>query len=215
MKLLDLLFPLRCPFCRAFVEREGLCPECQRSLPWLEGQRAQRKLDHLELCASALAYRGNVRACVLRYKFRRRNGYARVLGLLVAQCAQDHLPQSFDLISWPPLSAKRLRHRGFDQARLLARAVAQARGVQETALFKKRRDNRRQSSLQDPAARRANVLGVYELLFDKDVRGKTVLLVDDVVTTGSTLCECARVLLTAGAKGVWAVTLASAQGHDT
>ncbi len=208
MKLLDLLFPPRCPFCHAIAAQEGICPSCQETLPWLTGRRALRKPDHLELCASALAYRGQARQCVRRYKFRRRQGYARVLGPLVAQCAQDHLPQSFDLISWPPLSPRRMRERGFDQSRLLAHAVAQARGMEETPLLR-RAETPRQSSLKGPAARRANVLGAYTLLAPQAVRGKRILLVDDVVTTGSTLSECARVLLTAGAEAVWAVTLAA------
>lgn len=209
--LLGLLFPARCPFCRTILKEAAICPTCQEGLPWLTGQRAQRKPEHIALCASALRYEGPVRACVHRYKFRRRRGYARILGPLCAQCAHDHMPQPFDLISWPPLSAKRLRERGFDQAKLLAEAVAADRGQCAIALFHKR-DVGRQSALSERAARRANVLGAYSLLRPELVRGRRVLLVDDVVTTGATLSECARVLLTAGASEVCAVTLASAGG---
>lgn len=212
--LVDLLFPPRCPFCRGGVEEDGtICPDCQQTLPWYGGEKAHRHLELLEDCVSALGYTGLVRECVRRFKFSRKRGYAKVLGLLTAQCAQDHFPQDFDLISWPPLSPAGLRRRGFDQARLLARAVAQSRGGEETALFRKKSATRQQSRLQDPAARRANVLGAYTLLDPGLVRGKRVLLVDDVVTSGSTLSECARVLLTAGATGVWAVTLARADGR--
>lgn len=208
---LGFLFPPRCPFCRSILDEEAICPACQESLPWLVGAKARRKPQNLELCAAALRYEGKVKSCIRRYKFRRRQGYARILGSLVAQCAHDHMPQSFDLISWPPLSAKGLRRRGFDQARLLARAVAQDRGAEETPLFRKR-DTAQQSRLKTPEARRANVLGAYTLPEPALVRGKRILLVDDVVTSGATLSECARVLLTAGAKEVWAVTLASAGG---
>ncbi len=209
--LLDLLFPPRCPFCRGGVEEDGaICPDCQTSLPWRTGRRAERTVDLLEGCASALGYRGKVAECVRRFKFHRRAGYAKALGPLVAQCAQDHFPMDFDLVSWPPLSPKGLRRRGFDQAQLLARAVARARGMTETALFRKKNAAAQQSLLHDPAARRANSMGAYTLLDPDLVRGKRVLLVDDVVTSGATLSECARVLLTAGAAGVWAVTLASA-----
>lgn len=212
--VLDLLFPPRCPFCRGAVEEDGtLCGDCQAALPWLLGSRALRRVDLLEDCASALDYRGAVRGCIHRFKFRRKRGYARVLGTLTAQCARDHLPQPFDLISWPPLSHKGLRRRGFDQAQLLAQAVARDRGMAATGLFQKKSAARQQSRLQDPAARRANVLGAYALLEPQAVRGKTVLLVDDVVTSGATLCECARLLLQAGAGGVWAVTLAAAGGQ--
>lgn len=210
--LLDLLFPPRCPFCRKVLDTQAICPGCQEALPWLVDRAACRKSEHIELCVSALRYDGLVRACIHRYKFRRRKGYAHVLGPLCAQALHDHMAgQDFDLISWPPLSPKGLKKRTFDQSRLLAHAVAQSRGAVETPLFQKH-DTTQQSTLRDPAARRANVLGAFSLTDPARVAGKTVLLVDDVITTGATLSECARVLLTAGAKGVWAVTLASAKG---
>lgn len=212
---LDLLFPPRCPFCRGTVEEDGtLCGDCQATLPWRLGQKAHRSVDLLEDCVGALDYRGTVRGCIHRFKFSRKRGYARVLGALTAQCARDHFPQSFDVISWPPLSPRGLRRRGFDQAQLLAQAVAGDRGMAATGLFQKKSSTRQQSRLRDPAARRANVLGAYTLPDPRTVRGKTVLLVDDVVTTGATLSECARILLLAGARGVWAVTLASADGRS-
>ncbi len=211
--LLDLLFPPRCPFCRRPVAEDGtFCPECQQTLPWRLENKARRQIDLLEGCASALGYEGLVPGCIRRLKFGRRRGYLRSLGPLAAQCAQDHFPQSFDLISYPPLSPKGLRRRGFDQAQLLARYVAQARGMEETALFSKKNSVRQQSRLQDAAARRANVLGAFRLLSPEAARGKRILLVDDVVTSGATLSECARLLLQAGAAGVWAVTVASAGG---
>ena len=77
-------------------------------------------------------------------------------------------------------------------------------------LLDKVRDNPAQSGLDEQSARRANVLGVYSMCPDTDVNGKRILLVDDVATTGSTLSECARVLLTAGAAQVVCVTLALA-----
>lgn len=212
-KLLDLLYPPRCPFCHRAWEEEAVCPDCQETLAWLTGTRAERRIEHIKLCASALDYHDQrVRQCVRRYKFSRRQGYARILGPLTAQCARDHFTESFDLISWPPLSPKKLRRRGFDQAQLLARAVAQDRGMSETALFRKSNRAGQQSLLSSHAARRANVLGAFSLLQPERVAGKRILLVDDVVTSGSTLSECARLLLTAGASGVWAVTLANAGG---
>ncbi len=211
LRILDFLYPPRCPFCRKALEAEAICPDCQEGLPWLTGPAARRKLENVTLCASALRYEGLAKACVRRYKFRRRQGYARILGPLTAQCAHDHLPQDFDLISWPPLSPRSLRRRGFDQSQLLAQAVAQDRGMEATALFKKRNSTRQQSLLKGYAQRKANVLGAYSLPDPGAVVGKRVLLVDDVVTTGATLAECARVLLTAGAEEVFAVTLASAR----
>lgn len=209
--LLDLLFPRKCPFCQRLAEGEALlCPDCQRTLPWLTEKAAERSPEFLKLCVSPLAYRGPVAESIHRYKFSGRRNYAAAYGALMAQCVLDHPDVTFDLLSWAPLSRKRLRRRGYDQARLLARAVGERLNVPVTPVLVKRRDIPAQSGLLEQAARRANVLGAYELLPGAEVTGRRVLLVDDVVTSGATLSECARVLLTAGAAQVCAVTLAQA-----
>lgn len=210
-KLLDLLFPRRCVFCGAGQDNDLPCPDCQRTLPWLTGREAESRTEFVTLCASALCYQGNVRRSILRLKFSRRRGYVRTLGPIAAQCARDHLAGRFDLVSWVPLSAKSLRSRGFDQARLLAEHVAAAFGMEPVALLRKKDRVGRQSAIREEAARRANVLGAFSLIPGAEVKGRRILLVDDVLTTGATLSECARVLRTAGCESVVAVTLARAK----
>ena len=130
--------------------------------------------------------------------------------LFRSQCAQDHLTQTVDVVTWTPLSRRRKRKRGFDQAELLARTAAGEMGLPVRKLLEKRTDNGPQSHLEDEAARRANVQGAYRLT-GEDLSGLRVLLVDDVVTTGSTMGECARLLLEGGAAEVWGLTLAQAR----
>lgn len=166
-------------------------------------------MEFLHTTVSVLDYRGAVRTAILELKFGKKLSRAKALGILAAQGVRDHMEGEFDLISWPPLSAKRLRQRGFDQARELAGSAARELGSKATRLFDKE-DRPAQSGLDDPDRRRANVLGAYRLLHPEEVRGKSVLLIDDVVTTGATLSECARVLLTAGAERVCAATVAKA-----
>ena len=124
--LLDLLFPPRCPFCRRLLTEPHalLCPDCQRTLPWLEGDSARRTGEFFGVCVSPLAYRGPVREAVHRYKFSGSRSYARPFGQLMAQCVRDQLDGRFDCVTWAPLSARRLRQRGYDQARLLAEEAA-------------------------------------------------------------------------------------------
>ena len=209
--LLDLLFPRKCPFCQRLVEGNALlCPDCQRTLPWLTEKAAERSPEFLKLCISPLRYKGPVAESIHRYKFSGRRNYAAAYGALMAQCVLDHPDVTFDLLSWAPLSRKRLRRRGYDQARLLAQAVGERLNVPVTPVLVKRRDIPAQSGLSEQAARRANVLGAYELLPGAQVAGSSILLADDVITSGATLSECARVLLTAGAAQVCAVTLAQA-----
>ena len=209
--LLDLLFPPRCVFCRRLLHRgeEGICPRCQQELPWALGAEAEQTGEFFSLCASPLWYQDQVRASFHRYKFKGVRGYSRTYGRLVAQCVQDHLAGRYDLITWVPLSRARLRQRGYDQAMLLASAAALALDDVAAETLCKVLDTEAQSGLgKNDASRRANVLSAYQVTDPALVEGRRVLLIDDIVTTGSTLTECVRVLREAGAADVVCLTLA-------
>ena len=210
--LLDLLFPPKCPFCEKLLKegRSLLCPDCQRKLPWAQGEPAQRKLEFVDLCTAPLWYRDEVRQSHHRYKFSGVRAYVRPYATLMAQCVTDRLQGQFDVITWVPLSAKRLRRRGYDQSRLLAERLARQLDMPFRPALKKVRNTKAQSGLKGESERRANVLGAYALLPGVQMQGERALLVDDVVTTGTTLSECARVLRGAGAERVVCVTLAMA-----
>lgn len=212
MWALDLLFPPKCPFCEKVLDdpHAPVCSVCQRELPWLDEKDSFRKVDFTAGCWSVLEYRDTVREGVHRYKFTPVRARGETLGKLMAQCVLDHPGIKPEIITWAPLSRKRRRKRGFDQAEDLARTTGRELGLPVTGLLTKDTDTRQQSSLRDKEARRANVLGVYSLRPGVEVRGKCLLLVDDVVTSGATLSACAKVLAEAGAEKVWCVTLAQA-----
>ena len=203
--ILDLLFPPKCPFCSAVVDRASVCGACRKSLPWAEP--AERTLPGDIRCVSPLFYEDSVRDAILRFKFRGAAGSADAFGELIAECAAEWLSGQFDLVTWVPVSAKRCKERGYDQARLLAEAASSRWDTRPEPLLCKELDNPAQSGLADVADRRSNVLGVYAADRARAL-GRRVLLVDDIVTTGSTLGECARVLRDAGAETVICVTLA-------
>lgn len=211
--LLDLLFPPKCVFCGKLLERgqKELCPRCQSELPWLEGAAAEQTGEFFSLCVTPLRYEEKVRDSIRRYKFNGRQGYHKAYGRLVGQCVHDHLAGRYDLITWVPLSDKRRRERGYDQAFLLASAAALELGDVAVETLRKTRHNPAQSGLEGAAQRRANVLGAYLPVDPELVAGKRVLLVDDVVTTGATLSECARVLRSMGASDVVCAALARAR----
>ena len=211
--LLDLLFPPKCIFCAKILKQSEtvICTHCQCELPWITGVQAEQKLEFVSLCASPLWYQDNVRDSVHRYKFYDRNFYAKYYGKFVAQCITDHLAGKYDLITWVPLSAKSLKKRGYDQAMLLAMSTALELNDVAVETLKKGRHTDTQSRLDNDAARRANVLGAYEVTDPALICGKRILLIDDVVTTGSTLSECARVLRTCGASDVVCATLSRAR----
>lgn len=211
--LLDLLFPPRCVFCRHLLKRgeEGLCSDCQIQLPWCLGENACQSGEFFSQCASPLWYQGLVRDSFHRYKFREATGYSKVYGRLMAQCIQDHFQGRYDLITWVPLSAASLKKRGYDQAMLLAMATALELGDVAAETLVKVRSTDAQSGMRDDGARRANVLNAYRAVDPELVASRRILLIDDVITTGATISECARTLRTAGAAEVVCCTLARAR----
>ena len=211
--ILSLIYPPKCPFCGRVLERseEVMCFACQRTLPWIEDGTPAKTVEHCDACLSPLWYRDGVRQGMHRYKFQHGRAHARLFGTLMAQCLQDRWREPVDLITWAPLSRKRLRERGYDQAELLARRVGEVTGLPVTAALVKTRNTKAQSSLDADDSRKANVQGVYACSPGVDLAGKRVILVDDVATSGSTLAECAACLRKAGAVSVVALTLARAR----
>lgn len=208
-RLLNLLFPPKCPFCRRVVDQPRVCEDCRRTLPWTGGDEQEQTLSCGIPCAAPLWYEDAVRQGLLRFKFGGAAGAAEALGELIARCAAERFFGQFDIVTWVPVSAKRLRRRGYDQAELLARAACRRWETAPAELLHKTVDNPAQSGLSGgPAERRANVLGAYEPVRREKIAGCRVLLVDDIVTTGSTLCECARTLQDAGAQAVVCVAVA-------
>lgn len=206
--LLDLLYPPRCPFCHRFLDGGmRVCSRCERSLPYMPAGRVDRSFKNVDECFSVLRYEGDVRKSLHRYKFGGVSAYAGCYAKLLAECIEDNAIYA-DVVTWAPLSARRLRERGYDQARLLAEGAAEYMETPCLPLLKKRRHNAAQSGTKSAEERRRNVRNVYAYAGNKPLDGMTVLLVDDIVTTGATLDECAGVLRKAGAAEILALTLA-------
>ena len=207
-----LLFPPKCVLCRKILEENenDLCRQCRTDTP--EYAKQTKKLPYLAGWTALWYYEGNVRSSILRFKFNNARSYAKTYGRLLAMKLMAEETE-FDILTWAPISRVRKWRRGYDQVELIATAVAQELGTAPVATLKKRRNNPPQSTLGDAAQRRANVLGVYEVLDPAAIAGKRILLLDDIMTTGATAGECARMLLTAGAKEVYCAAVA-ASSHN-
>lgn len=206
--VLNLLFPPKCVFCgRVIGVGNEWCERCDVSLPYTsDGGRSEGEL--YDFCISPLYYEGIVRKSILRYKFRGASAYAGAYGKMLARCIQNYLDTEYDIISWVPLSSKRKRTRGYDQAMLLALATALELDDVAVETLKKHRDVTAQSELSGKEERQANISGAYIAPDPELIEGKCILIIDDIVTTGSTLSECASVLLAAGAQRVICAALA-------
>lgn len=207
--LLDLLYPPKCIICRKLLDDSGsaVCLHCLNTLPDYDG--ADPRVKFADRCAVTFFYEEPLRASILRFKFGGMRQYAVQYGRWMAHTVRDKLEGSYDLLSWAPVSDQRRRERGFDQAELLCREAGRVLEAPVLRTLTKRVHTPAQSGLNDAAMRAANVRGAY-VPFEPDAfRGKRILLIDDIVTTGSTLSECCRVLLTAGAERVVCAALAA------
>lgn len=213
-RILNLLFPPKCILCQKVLETEetDLCRSCRIDSPECAG--VHKKFSFLDSWIAVWYYKGYIRRSILRFKFYGARHYAAAYGRLLAMRIQQEYGDTFDVLTWIPVSRLRRLVRGYDQARLLAEAVGRELGMTPVCTLRKVRHNRAQSGISGQAKRRANVLGAYRTVPGQELRGKRILMIDDVITTGATAGECARVLLTAGAKEVHCGCIAAARNHE-
>ena len=235
---LDLLFPALCPLCQTTLgadRRDPLCGSCWHAITRLGRPRCHvcgaapplaMTVDDASAPAvparpcptcvadpppydyarSAAIFEGALREALHAFKFSGKRALARPLGDLAAEHCVATLVEKIEAVVPVPLARERERERGFNQAELLARRVARRLGVPARPRWLVRvRATRPQSDLA-AAERRANVRGAFRA--GPGVAGRHVLVVDDVLTTGATLGECARALRAGGARRVGVLTVA-------
>src|SRR5262245_20510980 len=226
--VLSVVFPSECAACSELLLQIAggpLCEPCWRALPRHEGvacrcglpvaaglsscPRCRRGRQPFAAGSSLGPYEGSLRTVLHALKFSGRRRAARRLAeaLLEGEPARQLLATS-DVVVAVPLHPRRLRERGFNQAELIARELARRAGRAYCAdALVRRLDTRPQAGLS-AAARRRNVREAFAVRRKAQVAGRTVTLVDDVVTTGATALACGRELLSAGAREVRLLSVA-------
>ncbi len=227
----ELIFPRVCAGCGGRCDRAAgyLCWECFRSLPLLSGVCCERcgypietAEAHAFLCSAchqqlpafdrarvAGRFQGRLRRLAHAFKYSRALWLAGDLSEIIHGCVLAHFDAAaIDVVVPVPLFRTRIRSRGYNQAALLGAGVARLldRPFVPQALARTR-DTGTQTRLS-AAKRRMNVRGAFAVREEGWVKGRTVLLVDDVMTTGATLGDAARALKAGGAWRVWAVAAA-------
>ena len=228
----SLFYPALCAICHAPVPRgDYICQNCLDKAPRIVAPFCAKcsepfpgAIDGVFTCAncanrtlgfdaavSAYRSRGVVRFIVLQFKYNRQLQLRHPIAEWLEEAMNDPRlrPRRFDLVVPVPLHPARLRERGFNQAELLAKILAQKINIPLSRALERIRYTTTQTAF-DRVERMENLRGAFRLRKKIGVRGLHLLLVDDILTTGSTLSECARVLRDAGAQSVYAVTAARA-----
>jgi competence protein ComFC len=226
--LRDLFFPLHCAECAVPIEAGWLCPPCRKDLPWITPPRCETcsqpyegtmddfvcvncrgRAFHFDCAVAPLRSRGALRELVHRFKYGRELWLARPLAdFLEKGLADPRLrDRDFDGVVSVPLHARRRREREFNQSEVLGRELSKRRGWPYVDALERLRYTTTQTHF-DRQDRMQNLRNAFRLRQNARVSGKNLLLVDDIFTTGSTLDECARTLLEAGAQSICALTVA-------
>lgn len=228
----SLLYPPACTICATAVgDSEYLCSACDDKItrivppfcakcsePFSGSMNgafscancAQREI-HFDAAIAAYRSRGIVRRIILDFKYSHHIHLRHLVGEWLCAAFRDErlCGRTFDLAVPVPLHPARERDRGFNQAGLLADILSRRMSIKVKPVLERIRYTTTQTAF-DRAERMENLRDAFRLRKNADVRGLRVLLVDDVLTTGSTLSECARILKGAGAQSVYAVTAARA-----
>lgn len=229
---LDFIFPPKCLICNLLFDARNpyrLCPLCLSDISYTEppscdlcGMPFKSKVSSDHLCGECLTtkryfkktrslglYQGTLLKAIHLLKYNARIHLASSLGNMLADSVSELFDlELMDLLIPVPLHPRRLRERGFNQALLLARSLEKRLNVPlNPKVLRRIRYTEHQVNLSR-SARKKNVRGVFAVSDPSLVKGKNILLVDDVYTTGATVNECGRILLKSGANEVYVLTVA-------
>lgn len=218
--LAEMIFPARCVWCERLGE--FVCFACEEKILKINKQtcvfcgRIREKGATCKKCRNNHSLNGvlvygyfkdkRLKEIVHQYKYEDLFALKIFLGRkLLDLLSREGL--DFDFIAYVPLTKKRLAKRGYNQSELLAKEIALTSKKEVVRVLKKTRETKTQVGLKR-RERGLNLSDAFEVIKKQDIENKRIIIVDDVITTGSTLEECAKVLKKSGAKKVWGLTIA-------
>lgn len=229
--ILNILFPPRCVFCSRIMnwsteEEELLCPDCLSQIPFIDTPGCNfcgKRLEQDTICScrleednlfyskaySACEYKGIIRNRLLDFKFSNRKGLSKVFAGLIIRKLQMTNEKTFDIIISVPIHEVKFEKRGYNQSELISEHIAK---YYLKPLVKKNLVKTRETHTQSKLHKKdrvQNIKNAFEIILKEEVIGKNILLIDDILTTGSTVNECSKVLMQNGAKEVIVATVAT------
>lgn len=221
-KILNLVFPPRCIFCKQILSTEKdieVCDLCYKKIPFINEKQSNDRIKvspkgNIDYTICLCKYESIIKSSLIRFKFYEKPSYYRTFAKLLANKIKNMTNlDTIDIIISVPLHKKKKAQRGYNQSLLISRQLAKELCVIERSkLIKRIRNTDSQSLLKKKRERYLNVKDAFSVNNADSLVNKTVLLVDDISTTGFTLEECAKVLKRAGAKNIIGAVIAS--GND-
>lgn len=212
---LDFILPNRCPFCnKVIVWNEICCDECLKNFPYIDVPTCQKCGKSTCICEQEISYDRcfsigwydkNMRNAVVRFKVQSPDNFAEFFAQRIAEIiTKENL--KFDIVTCTPMSKSSLKERGYNQASILAKAVAVKLNMPFDDKLLTKLDTKISQHNLHIEERAENAKHIFKFTKDKNVKDASVLLIDDVITTGSTLNSCAKILKNEGALSVVCAT---------
>ncbi len=212
-KFLSIFFPQRCPFCKEVISFDKVvCETCEKKInPRIIKNTLTTRGGRDFICISPFAYIEPIRSAIHEYKFHGVKSFSVPFGRYITNVLRENFDVTkIDLITSVPLYKTRKKERGFNQSELFALEISHLTGIKYVEILKKVKNNKIQHEL-NLSERTENVKDVYSAANEVILRGQTVVVCDDILTTGNTMAECANVLFLAGAKKIIGVTIANVE----
>ena len=227
---MDFVYPPVCLICKEVIREENsqnprgsVCPVCWNGLeieekPYCSECKLDLDISQTHNCSTYLdrvyslgVFDENFQALVHNFKYKNKISLGRILGQRLAEELKKYNIPDYAYIIPVPLHPARKRERGFNQSEIVAESLGAELNLKIEKNILSRIKNTRDQTKLSIEERRQNVAGAFQVQDkQKILQGQKIILVDDVITTGATLNECARVLKQAGAKEILAVTIAKA-----
>ncbi len=215
MNLINLIYPKRCLFCDELlnIDHQGtICDKCIHKPIYIYGKLHGKAINMVEEVYCLYLYEKPVSDAILSLKFGNRPDKGVGFGILLAECIRINLPNLENVVPVAvPLGQKRKRERRYNQSDIIAARVARSLNIPYTRKIVARIKETDAQSTLGKNDRIINVSGCFKVDKPGCVLGKTVIIIDDVITTGSTLNELAGVLLNAGAKKIIGAVVATSE----
>ena len=215
-----LFYPDRCCFCgKVIFHRTELCPDCRREERTIEAPKClscgkskkdcscKGKSNFYSGITAPYIYKGNVRNGIIRWKYGNAYRSAEFFAKAVVSCIKNDFDCiKFDIITFVPQTKAETDEKGSNQGEILASEVSKLMNIPSEPLLAKLFETKRQHDLPW-YMKSGNIFGVFGCTDDAKVNGKTILLIDDIKTSGKTLNECAKVLRLNGAAAVYCAVI--------